>query len=147
MTQEHYNMLGSARIKDSKLDLDNITVTEGNISLFDERLVSNDNLFNLTMDNRPALSHSNHVTTHRTARNKGHSLEKVPNKDNKSISVRDTNVYDANQQDDKCDDNSCIVPFNHLNANFEGNNILSVLRQHNNGHSYLDSEDADNIQI
>ena len=165
MTLENYNMLGSARIKESKLDLDSITVTEGNISLFDERLVSNDNLFNLTMDNNnnnhnsklvalSAHQNTNQTTTHRTTKRKVHSLEQVNDKDNKCISVRDITLHNngsvnINQQDDKGEgnNNSGIVPFNYLNANFEGINILSVLSQHNNNHNYLDSEDVNNIQI
>lgn len=172
MTLENYNMLGSARIKESKLDLDNITVTEGNVSLFDERLVSNDNLFNLTLDNNhinsssklAALAQHNHnhnnnnnqVTTHRTTKSKVHLLEKVSDKDNKCISVRDITLHNNNNnnngsiQDDKGDgnvNNSGIMPFNYLNANYEGMNILSVLSQHNNNHNYLDSEDVNNIQI
>ena len=177
MTMENYNMLGSARIKESKLDLDNITVTEGNISLFDERLVSNDNLFNLTLDNNNINcssklavlaqhnnNNNNQVTTHRTTKSKVHLLEKVSNKDNKCISVRDITLHNNNnnnnnnrsinitQQDDKGDgnnvNNSGIIPFNYLNANnYEGLNILSVLSQHNNNNSYLDSEDVNNIQI
>jgi hypothetical protein len=178
MTMENYNMLGSARIKESKLDLDNITVTEGNISLFDERLVSNDNLFNLTLDNNNINcssklavlaqhnnnNNNNQITTHRTTKSKVHLLEKVSNKDNKCISVRDITLHNNNnnnnnnrsinitQQDDKGDgnnvNNSGIIPFNYLNANnYEGMNILSVLSQHNNNNSYLDSEDVNNIQI